>query len=217
MAVQVVGRDVQDHGNLRMELLGAFQLEARNLKHRPRCFSTLVDQRNHWHADVAAHQRGQAGLLQNLAQQRGGGGLAVRAGNGYDLPLRNRASQFQFADHRQAETLHLRQFGRFQRHAGAYHNQVLTPEGQQSMAASLHHDALFEQRRNILGQRLGRAHIGDSDKCAAVAQKQGRCQTGFSQSHDQNLLTFEFHHSGLFLRLPRLFYSAPHGAGADRV
>jgi hypothetical protein len=32
---------------------------------------------------------------------------------------------------------------------------------------------------------------------AAVAQKQGRRQTGFAQSHDQNLFAFEFHHLGL--------------------
>jgi hypothetical protein len=36
-----------------------------------------------------------------------------------------------------------------------------------------------------------------------VAQKQGRRQTGFSQSHNQNFLAFEFQHSRFFLGLSR--------------
>ncbi len=65
--------------------------------------------------------------------------------------------------------LHLHQFGRIQRHAGADHDQVLAAERQQAVAARFHHDALFEQGGNVLGQRLGAAHVGNRDLCAAVA------------------------------------------------
>jgi hypothetical protein len=120
------------------------------------------------------------------------------------LALEEARGQFQLADDRQAEALHLRQLGRVQRHAGADDDQVLAAEGEQAVAAGLDHDALFEQRGNLLGQRLGAAHVGDRDLRAAAAQKQRRRQTGFSQSDDQNFFAFEFHHQeSIVLRLPR--------------
>jgi len=47
------------------------------------------------------------------------------------------------------------------------------------MATRLNHDALFKQGRDILGQRLGAAHVGHSNLRTLVAQKQGRRQTDF--------------------------------------
>jgi hypothetical protein len=47
------------------------------------------------------------------------------------------------------------------------------------VAAGLDHDALFEQRGNLLGQRLGAAHVGDRHLRAAPAQKQRRRQPDF--------------------------------------
>ena len=82
--------------------------------------------------------------------QRRRRGLAVGAGDGQDLALQKTRGQFQLADHRAAEVAGLHQFRRIQRHAGAHHDQVLAAEGQQAVAAGLHHDALFEQRRNLL-------------------------------------------------------------------
>ncbi len=135
-----------------------------------------------------------------------------------DLALEEARGQFQFADDRQAEVLHLHQFGRVERHAGADHDQVLAAEGEQAVAAGLHHDALFEQGGNLLGQRLGAAHVGDRHLRAAAAQKQRRRQPGFSQSHDQNLFAFEFHHRVLSFGLLRdLFYCAPHQCGSAAV
>ncbi len=72
------------------------------------------------------------------------------------------------------------------------------------MPAGLHHDALFEQRRDIFGQRLGAAHVGDGYLRTLAAQKQGRRQTGFPQPHNQNFFAFELHHNGFILRLSRL-------------
>ena len=90
--------------------------------------------------------------------------------------------------------LDLRQFGSIQRHAGADHDQVLAAEGEQAVAAGLHHDALFHQGGDLLGQRLGAAHVGDSHVSAAPAQKQRCRQTGFSQPDDQDFFAFEFQH-----------------------
>ena len=68
---------------------------------------------------------GRPASFKNLAQQRGGGGLAVGAGDGQRVALEEAGGQFKLADDRQAEALHLRQFGCVQRHAGADDDQVL--------------------------------------------------------------------------------------------
>ena len=85
--IEMIGRDVQDDRDLGMELARAFQLKARYLEHRPCLVAALFNQLNHRHADVAANQRRQPGLLENLADQSRRGGLAVGAGDGQDLPL----------------------------------------------------------------------------------------------------------------------------------
>ena len=77
MPVQVIRGDVQDNGYRRVKLIGCFKLEAGDLKHGPGFVRTFVNEGHDRHADIATHQGGQAGLLQNLTRQRCGGGLAV--------------------------------------------------------------------------------------------------------------------------------------------
>src|ERR1035437_10192738 len=210
MTVQVVGGDVENDGDGGMELLGGFELEAGDLKDRPGFVGAGVEQGHDRDADVAANQRGQPGSRKDFAQQRGGGGLAIGAGDGERLALEEARGQFQFANDRQTEALDLRQFRSVQRHAGADDNQVLSAEGEQAVAAGLDHNARLNQGRNLLGQRLGRAHVGDRDLRATAAQKQRCRQTGFSQSDDQNFFTFEFQHRVLS---SGFLYFALRGAG----
>ena len=192
--VEVVGSNVQYDGDRGSKLLRAFKLEAGNLEHRP-CFGVaLINQADYRDADVAAYQRVQAALLENLAGECCGCCLAVGAGDGQDFALEKARGQFQLADYRAAEVFGLYEFGRIERHAGAHHDQVLSAESEQSMAAGLHHNALFKQRGDVLGQCLGAAHIGDRHLRALAAQKQRRREAGFPQSHYQNLLAFQIQH-----------------------
>ncbi len=169
VTIQVVGSDVENHGDGGMKLLCGFELEAGNLEDRPAFVCAGVDQGHDRNADVAANQRGQSGCRKDFTQQSGGGGLAVGAGDGQDLAFEEAACQFQLADHRQSEALDLRQLGGVQRHAGTDDNQVLAAEGEQTMAAGLDHDAGFDQGGNFFGQLLCRAHVGDRDLGAAAA------------------------------------------------
>ena len=118
------------------------------------------------------------------------------------MPLRKRRSQFEFADNWQAEVLDLDQLRRIEGYAGADDDQILSAEGEQAVATGLDHNALFKERGDILGERLGAAHVGNSDLGTFAAQKQGRRQTGFPESHNQNFFAFEIHHPGSILRLP---------------
>jgi hypothetical protein len=49
-----------------------------------------------------------------------------------------------------------------------------------------------------------------------MAQKQGRRETGFAQSHDQNFLAFEFH-TEMAPADRAYLYCAPRGGGAGLV
>ena len=202
VTVKMIRRDVENHGDVGMELLSGFQLEARYLEYRPAFVGAIVDERHNRDADVAANQGGQVASVENLAEQRGGGGFAIGAGDGERMALEKTRGKLQFADDRQAEVLDLHQLGSVKRHAGADHDQVLAAEGEQAVAAGFDHDARFHEGRDLLGQRLGAPHIGDSHVCAAPAEKQRCRETGFSQSNNQNFFAFEFQHrvfsSGLF-------------------
>ena len=153
----------------------------------------FVDEGDDGHADVAADQRGQAGSCEDFADESGGGGFAVGAGDGEDVAFEEARGEFELADDGQAEGFDLHQLGRVERNAGADDDEVLAAEGEQAVAAGLDHDAFFEQGGNVFGEGLGAAHVGDGDLGAAVAQKQGRGKAGLAQPHDQNFFAFEIH------------------------
>ena len=101
--------------------------------------------------------------------------------------------QLQLADDRQAEFAHLRQLRRIDGNARAHDDQVLTPEGQQSMAARLDGDAFFNERWDLLRQRFGAAHVGNRHLRALAPQKQRRRQPRLAQTDDQYFFPFDFH------------------------
>ena len=103
VAIEVVGSDVENDGDLRMKLEGAFKLEAGDFKDRPGVVGALVDEGDDGNADVAADQCGQAGFQKDFADERGGGGLAVGAGDGEDFAFEEASGEFEFADDGQAE------------------------------------------------------------------------------------------------------------------
>ena len=67
---------------------------------RPRGFDHGGDRR----ADVAADLRRDAGLAQDVSDERGGGGLAIGAGDADGAALEERRGQFHFADHAHASS-----------------------------------------------------------------------------------------------------------------
>ena len=125
VAVEVVGGDVEDYGDPGMKAFSAFELKAGDLKDRPGFIGALVDEGNDGDADVAADKGGKAGFLKDFADQRGGGGFAVGAGNGQGFALEEARGQFQFADDGQAKALDLGEFWSVQRDAGADNDEVL--------------------------------------------------------------------------------------------
>jgi len=83
VAVEVVGRQVQQQCHVGVERARVLELEARQLGDHPRV--APAHERAQRRADVPAHAGGEAARLQHLADERGGGALAVRAGDAAEL------------------------------------------------------------------------------------------------------------------------------------
>ena len=83
VAIEMIGRDVQQHANRRRQRRRQVDLERRHLDdvNAVRCGRR---ERQDGSADVAAHLHVAAGGAQNMCDERRGGGLAVGAGDGDD-------------------------------------------------------------------------------------------------------------------------------------
>src|SRR5208337_3069738 len=85
VTVQMVGGDVENDSDGRMELLRGFELKAGYLQNRPAFVSAGVDECHDRNADVAANQRRQSASSKDFAQQSRGGGLSVGTCDGQDF------------------------------------------------------------------------------------------------------------------------------------
>ena len=87
VAIEVVGRDVEDDGDIGMKVDDGFQLKAGDLKHIPGLRRALRDQRNHRQSNVAADLGRLAAGAKYFSAKCGGGCLAVRSGDGENVAL----------------------------------------------------------------------------------------------------------------------------------
>ena len=85
----------------------------------------------------------------NFTRQRRGRRLAVGTGDGHDVPGQETGRQFDFANHRFAQSTSLNQRRRIHGNAGTDHDQVLSAKCALAMAASLDRDAMIEQEREF--------------------------------------------------------------------
>ena len=85
--IEVIGRDVEQHCDVAIEALRQVDLVARQLQHVDAAFGQRVLGEDR-EADVAAHRRRHARGLEDVVDQRGGGRLAVGAGDPDDLVRR---------------------------------------------------------------------------------------------------------------------------------
>ncbi len=79
VAVQVVGCQVEQYGDVRAQVLGVFELEARELRDDP--VGGFVDQRRERRTQVSADWNAQSARAQHLSNEHHGGALAVRSGH----------------------------------------------------------------------------------------------------------------------------------------
>ena len=99
--IEMIGRDVEQHRDVAVEALGQVDLVARQFEDIDAAFGERVLRQDR-QADVAAHQARHARGLEDVVDQRGGGRLAVGAGDADDLVRRKvgagAGEQFDVAD-----------------------------------------------------------------------------------------------------------------------
>ena len=163
----MVGRKVQDGGDVRTEGLDGFELKAGDFEHDPGIGRRVIDKADGGRADVAADQGLAAAGGDDFAGEAGGGGLAVRAGDGERLAFEETGRQFDFANNRRAFAPGLGELREIGGHSRADDDEVLVVEGALAVLAGFDRDALFEQRRNFILKLLLGLGIGDGDARAA--------------------------------------------------
>ena len=119
MPVEVVGLEVQEHGNLAGELVHVLELEARELADDARARLDLAVEISQRPADVPGGRR-----VEDRAEQLGGRCLAVRAGDADEPRLQQPVAELDLAPDRDASPLGLGDERRLTRHTGALDEQL---------------------------------------------------------------------------------------------
>ena len=84
MTIEVVGREVQQDGNPRMEGLNPFELEAARFDDVQGLGRRRLDLRGQWRADIAADRHRASGRFENASSQFGRRRFALRPRDGDD-------------------------------------------------------------------------------------------------------------------------------------
>ena len=102
MAVEMIGRDIEDAGNKRPKRLRGLKLEAGDFEDGESRGGSLFDQRNCRRSDIAADYDREPRGSEDFASQRRGRRLAVRTGDGHRPAQQKPGREFDFADDRHA-------------------------------------------------------------------------------------------------------------------
>ena len=164
MPIQMVGRQVEQRRNPRMEGVGRLELEAAGFDDMQRVGCGRGHVRAERHADVAAHQHRVARGLEHLADERRGRRLPLRAGDGDEAALQPTRGQLQFADDRHTSRAGSCQFGQLGRHAGARHDQIHRREEARVVPAEVERHA---GPAKPIGLRTVRHPVGERHNRAA--------------------------------------------------
>ena len=141
VAIEVVGRKVQEHGDPGMKRLDPFELEAARLDDVNRLGGRGLDLRAQCVADVAADQDLVAAGLEHAAGQRRGGRLALGAGDRDDPSGQPARCQLELANDLGAAAARRFDDRLIPRHAGAQHDQVRCRKRLRRVSADLERNA----------------------------------------------------------------------------
>jgi hypothetical protein len=133
VAVQVIGRDVQETRDARPEALDPLELEARHLRDRDlRGDVHGGDQR---HAEVPARERAPSRALEREADEARRRALPVRPGDGHDRAGEQLEGELDLAADGDAATHGSGEERRVARHAGARHDEIDAGEEPRAVVA----------------------------------------------------------------------------------
>ncbi len=149
--IEMIRRDVEQHRGLRRELERVFELERRCLADDRRARLDRLDERAERGADVAGDGDRQAGLAMDVADQLRRRRLAVRAGHGDELVLKQPPGELQLAEHRNPALARRFNDRRLRRNARALHERADVVE--QRSPIDLVQDEINPDLAQLLGRR----------------------------------------------------------------
>ncbi|HLY20590.1 MAG TPA: hypothetical protein VKR61_25355 [Bryobacteraceae bacterium] len=117
-------RNVQRHPDIRVKLGDSLELKAGKLQHIPLVRPGTLDHGSHRSPDIAAHLGRDAARAQNMAHQRGSGGLAICAGDPHGAAAQEWRGQFHLPDHARPPFARLHQSRQIRRHPRGNHDQI---------------------------------------------------------------------------------------------
>ena len=146
MAIEVIRREVQHHGDPRVERLDLLELKAARLDDVERLGRRLVDLRAERRADVSADRHLEARRLEDSPRQHRRRRLAFRPGDRDHAPLQPPRRQLDLRDHRHAAIARRLQRRLLERHAWTQDHQIGIRERAALMTTELERDAERLQR-----------------------------------------------------------------------
>src|SRR3954470_17991927 len=144
MAIEMVGRDIQDDGDGRMKFFDRLKLEAGYLEHIPILCRRSIHELDHRRPDISPHENLLPRMCQNLSRKGCSRGFPVRAADSDDLALQVTRGQLHLADDFDSELASLGKAGRVDRNAGTDNDQVLIAEGALAVETGLDGDSFIK-------------------------------------------------------------------------
>ena len=197
MAVQMVRRNVEHDGDVRMEALDGLQLEAADLQHDP--VSSGAESRRNVIAGVPMLPPTSA--LRPPAARISPARVVVVV-----LPfepvmatmfaLQKSRRQLDFADHGNAERARLHQLRHVERNARADDDQVLIAKCALAVLAGFNADAVVEQQQESPARSCSSDLASETaTRAPLLRKKQSAGNAGLAQSDHQHAFAFDVHHS----------------------
>ena len=184
----MIRRQVQEHSDIRAELLNPLKLKAAQLHHRNRLRVHLVHARDERGSYIPRQNRVIAGGAQNVVNQCRGRGLSIRTRDPDQFSLQKPVRQFNLAPYRYPLRPRQLQERIIRGDTGARHNQILCLVGTLVVPAQFQRHPSLSQLCRRVAQFALRAYVRGRNDCVVSCAEKGRRHSGPCQTHDQHAL-----------------------------
>ena len=184
VAVEVVGRHVEEHGDARPELVDVLELEARQLADDPGVLRDRAVETGQRAADVAGDRDRLAGRAEDLAQELAGRRLAVRPGDPEERVRQEARAELDLAPDGHAPRARGGHEGYLARDTGALDQQVHVVDERGVLRAQDDFDAVLAKPPGV--QLVVPVDADDPDAAARERERRSLARAG--QAEDEGPL-----------------------------
>ena len=124
VAVEVIGLEVEEHADARLQRVHVLELKGRELADDPRVGRDVSDERRERPPDVACDLDGRVGRAKHRAEKLARGGLPVRPGHAQNRVVEQARAELDLAPHGDVALSGAFDQQRLARHSRALHNEI---------------------------------------------------------------------------------------------